>query len=105
VEIASLMKNHARGSDIVCRCGGEEFLLALPGTTMDSAQKRAEELRQKCSEVVIQHEGKDLKVTMSFGVSTYPDHGNETEQIIIKADKSLYKSKRKGRNCVTAWEE
>ncbi len=105
VEIASLMKNHARGSDIVCRYGGEEFLLALPGTALDSAAKRAEEIRQKCAEIVIQHEGKDLKVTMSFGVATYPNHGKEAEEIIIKADKAMYQSKHNGRNCVTIREE
>jgi diguanylate cyclase (GGDEF)-like protein len=105
VEIASLMKKYARGSDIVCRYGGEEFLLVLPGTILDAAVKRAEEIRQKCAEIVIQHEGKDLKVTMSFGVATYPDHGKEAEEIIIKADNAMYQSKHGGRNRVTTWKE
>lgn len=105
VEVASLMKNHARGSDIVCRYGGEEFLLVLPGSALDSAAKRAEEIRQKCAEIIIQHEGKDLKVTISFGVATYPNHGKEAEEIIIKADKALYQSKHSGRNRVTVWSE
>ncbi len=104
VEIANLMKNHARSSDIVCRYGGEEFLLVLPSTTLDAAEKRAEELRQKCAEIIIQHEGKDLKVTMSFGVATYPDHGKESEEIITKADKALYCAKAQGRNCTVMFE-
>jgi diguanylate cyclase (GGDEF)-like protein len=77
----------------------------LPGTPLDSAKKRAEEIRQKCIEVIIEHEGKDLKVTMSFGVASYPSHGEEAEEIIIKADKALYRSKHIGRNCITVWEE
>jgi diguanylate cyclase (GGDEF)-like protein/PAS domain S-box-containing protein len=105
VEIASLMKNYARSSDIICRYGGEEFLLALPGTPMESAEKRAEEIRQKCAEIIIQHEGKNLKVTISFGVATYPDHGKEAEEIIINADKAMYQSKKSGRNRVTVWGE
>ena len=105
VEMAGVMKTCARSSDIVCRYGGEEFLLVLPGSTMDSARKRAEEIRQKCAEVIIQHEGKDLAVTLSFGVATYPDHGQEAEEIIIKADKALYRSKHNGRNQVTIWGE
>jgi diguanylate cyclase (GGDEF)-like protein len=104
VEIASLMKKHARGSDIVCRYGGEEFLLVLPGTTISSAAKRAEEIRQKCTEIIIQHKGKDLKVTMSFGMATYPDHGKESEEIIAKADKALYRAKAQGRNRTVRFE-
>jgi len=104
VEIANLMKNHARGSDIVCRYGGEEFLLVLPGTIISSAAKRAEEIRQKCTEIIIQHEGKDLMVTMSFGVATYPDHGEAAEEIIIKADKALYRAKAQGRNRTVMFE-
>jgi diguanylate cyclase (GGDEF)-like protein/PAS domain S-box-containing protein len=104
MEVASLMKSHARGSDIVCRYGGEEFLLVLPGTPLDAAAKRAEEIRQKCEELIHLHDGKDLTVTMSFGVATYPIHGKEAEEIVIKADKALYQSKRNGRNRVTVWE-
>ncbi len=104
VEIASLMKKNARDSDIVCRYGGEEFLLVFPGTALDSAARRAEEIRQQCAEIIIQHEGKDLKVTVSIGVATYPTHGKEAEEIIIKADKALYRAKAQGRNCTVMFE-
>jgi diguanylate cyclase (GGDEF)-like protein/PAS domain S-box-containing protein len=103
IGIANLMKKNARGSDIVCRYGGEEFLLVLPGTPLDSAAKRAEEIREKCEELTLQHNGKDLTVTVSFGVAAYPTHGKEAEEIIIKADKALYQSKRTGRDRVTVW--
>jgi diguanylate cyclase (GGDEF)-like protein len=104
VNIASLMKKNARGSDIVCRYGGEEFLLVMPNTSLDAAAKRAEEIRQKCAEVIIQHEGKDLRITMSFGVATHPNHGKEAEEIIIKADAALYRAKAQGRNCTVVFE-
>ena len=42
---------------------------------------------------------------MSFGVATYPDHGKEAEEIIVKADNALYQSKHSGRNRVTMWKE
>jgi len=105
IEIADLMNKHARSSDIVCRYGGEEFLLVLPGATTDFAYKRAEELRQMCAKVTVPHEGKELRVTMSFGVATYPDQGKEADTIIIKADQAMYKSKNSGRNLVTTWDE
>jgi diguanylate cyclase (GGDEF)-like protein len=104
VEIASLMRNHARSSDIVCRYGGEEFLLVLPGTASDFAAQRAEEIRQRCAEIIIQHDEKDLKVTISMGVATYPAHGQKADEIIIKADKALYRAKAQGRNCTVLFE-
>jgi diguanylate cyclase (GGDEF)-like protein/PAS domain S-box-containing protein len=102
-EIARLMKQFTRGSDTVCRYGGEEFLLVLPRTTAASAAKRAEELRKMCAETVMRHDGQDVRVSMSFGIAAYPDHGQQAEEIIIKADKALYQSKHTGRNRVTIW--
>lgn len=103
VEIATLMKHFTRSSDLICRYGGEEFVLVFPGACLESALQRAEEIRQRCSELVVNFEGNELAVTMSFGLSIFPDHGNEAEEIIIKADKAMYRSKQKGRNQVTVW--
>lgn len=105
VQVASLLKNHARGSDIACRYGGEEFLLVFPGTSLELARKRAEEIQQNCAALSIQHEGKNIAVMLSFGVAAYPDHGQQWEQIIVKADKALYQSKCNGRNQVTVFRD
>lgn len=101
--IADLIAGHCRTSDTACRYGGEEFLLVLPGTPLNTAADRAEELRKGCSEIRIQHENKDLKITMSLGVASYPEHGKKAEEIVIKADKALYHSKHRGRNRVSIW--
>lgn len=101
VEIANLMKSHARSTDFVCRYGGEEFLIVMPKTPAIAAIKRAEEILQKCTDTIVAHEGKNLQVAMSIGVATYPDHGQEAEELIIKADKALYVSKQNGRNRIT----
>jgi diguanylate cyclase (GGDEF)-like protein/PAS domain S-box-containing protein len=103
VEIARLMNKNARRSDIVCRYGGEEFLLVLPGTNVESAAKRADEIRRKCMQLNLGQDGKDMRVSMSFGVATYPIHGSEADEIIIKADQALYLSKAAGRNRVRVW--
>lgn len=105
VQVASLLKKHARGSDIACRYGGEEFLLVFPGTSLELAHKRAEEIQQNCAALSIQHEGKNIAVMLSFGVAAYPDHGQQWEQIIVKADKALYQSKCNGRNQVTIFRD
>lgn len=103
VEIARLMNKNARRSDIVCRYGGEEFLLVLPGTSVESAAKRADEIRQKCTQLHLHQGGQDMQVSMSFGVATYPIHGSQADEIIIKADQALYLSKAAGRNRVRVW--
>ena len=105
VAIGTLMKANARSSDIICRYGGEEFLMVMPGTSLEAALKRAEDILHKCTNIIVAHEGQTLKVAMSLGVATYPDHGQEAEDVILKADKALYKSKQNGRNQVSAWVE
>jgi len=103
VEIALLLKREARETDIVCRYGGEEFVLVLPGATADATEKRAEEIRQKCAQLIVQHEGEKLSITMSLGAATCPTHGEQGEEIIMKADHALYDAKRMGRNQVRIW--
>jgi diguanylate cyclase (GGDEF)-like protein/PAS domain S-box-containing protein len=103
VLVAALLKNQARGSDIACRYGGEEFLLVMPGSTLEFAHKRAEEIRQKCVALAIEKGGTNLEVTLSFGIAGYPDHGQEADEVIIRADQALYQSKANGRNRVTVW--
>jgi len=103
VQLAKLFSTQARGSDIVCRYGGEEFLLLLPGTEVAFARQRAEEIRRKSETVIGQVEGAAVHVTLSFGIAAYPNHGSDWEQVVSNADKALYQSKRNGRNRVTVW--
>lgn len=104
-ELAQIIKNCARESDLTCRYGGEEFLLALPGVSLEDAKQRAEEIRQACAEAPLDLDIRKLSVYMSFGIATYPQHGNTAHEIIARADQALYISKNNGRNCVTAWDE
>jgi diguanylate cyclase (GGDEF)-like protein len=103
VKIAALFKSQARGSDFVCRYGGEEFLLILPTADADTARQRAEEIRRRCAETTLAYAGQSLRVSLSFGVAAYPTHGQSADEITIKADQALYHSKRTGRNRVTVW--
>lgn len=103
--VAALINNHTRGSDFACRYGGEEFLLLMPDTPLQIAAKRAEELRIMCADALIPYEDKKLRITLSLGVAAYPIHGSTPDEILIKADRALYQSKRDGRNRVTVWDE
>lgn len=102
-QLATLLTTHARGSDIVCRYGGEEFLVLMPGTGEDFARSRAEEIRQKSALLIGQMEERVVHVTLSIGIAVYPAHGENWEEVVRKADNALYQSKHEGRNCVTVW--
>jgi len=96
----SLLKRHARGSDIYCRFGGEEFLLVLPGMAQESAVQRAEELRSALAAAPITFGGTPIAVTASFGVATFPRDGSDSDALIGAADRAMYAAKEGGRNRV-----
>jgi diguanylate cyclase (GGDEF)-like protein/PAS domain S-box-containing protein len=98
-----LLKSHIRGEDISCRYGGEEFLVILPGASMEISLARAESLRQAVKEMHLHHQG--LKPSsLSLGVAVYPDHGDTGLQLIQSADAALYRAKKAGRDRVMAAE-
>ncbi len=100
---AELMKYNSRGSDIYCRYGGEEFLLVLPGMTERTAFERAEQLRQAIAEKPVKFGGIDIAITASFGVSAFPQHGKNGDELTAAADKALYAAKEAGRNQVKGY--
>lgn len=98
--ISSLMKSYTRVTDIIGRYGGEEFILILPNTDRESAAK----VCQKILYGMIEMNPFDFRVTMSFGVSGYPeDVVFEPEELVVLADKAMYISKERGKACVTIY--
>jgi diguanylate cyclase (GGDEF)-like protein len=94
-----------RASDIVCRYGGEEFTVILPDSSPEIARERAEQIRVNMSKITLKHSGQDLgKVTLSLGVSTYPQSGMTRDELIKNADIALYRAKENGRNQVVMYE-
>jgi diguanylate cyclase (GGDEF)-like protein/PAS domain S-box-containing protein len=95
---AELLRTNSRGSDIVCRFGGEEFLLLLFDMSPDIAYQRAEELR---ASLAAQQIGKSaFRVTASFGVASYPVDGKTQDALISAVDAAMYQAKKAGRNRV-----
>lgn len=90
-----------RGEDIVCRYGGEEFLIILVGATLKEAMVRAESLRANLPLLNVSFHGMILpQVTGSWGVATFPDDGDDWESVIYVADAAMYKAKQHGRDRV-----
>jgi diguanylate cyclase (GGDEF)-like protein len=96
----ALLKRHARGSDIYCRYGGEEFLLVLPGMAEEHAAARAELLRGTIEAAPVGFGALTIAVTASFGVATFPRDGQSSDGLIAAADSALYAAKAAGRNRV-----
>ena len=94
-----LLRSQIRGEDIACRYGGEEFLLILPGASLEVALERAESLRQAVKEMH-QHQQGLKPTTLSLGVAVYPTHGDTGLEIIKAADAALYRAKQAGRDRV-----
>lgn len=101
VSLAEIFRENVRNSDIVCRWGGEEILVILMKCGLKDAQKIAEKIRNAInSENLIQIDGTDAKVTMTFGIA-YADHSGG-QDIIKAADHNLYQGKNSGKNCIVA---
>ena len=95
------LQSHTRGEDLVCRYGGEEFILILAGASLREAERRAEEIRSTVQALNVQHNGQPLRaITVSLGVATYPQHGTDIAAVIQAADAALYQAKQAGRNRV-----
>jgi diguanylate cyclase (GGDEF)-like protein len=98
--VGQRMRDALRASDLKCRYGGEEFMVVLPETQLDGAQRVAETIRRELAEIQIPWGGKTLNVTASFGVTTAMPGELDTKTILGRADRALYHAKREGRNCV-----
>ncbi len=100
-EVARTLSEHVRRIDIVARYGGEEFIMALDGMGSNAAKKKIEELMDKIRALEFHTELGTFSITMSFGISSFPDDSRDAEEIINIADGALYHSKNSGRNRVT----
>jgi two-component system, cell cycle response regulator len=100
--IANVLLKTVRNEDVVARFGGEEFAIILRAIAVDSAQVMAERLRKLVESTRIQLDGgKELKVTVSIGLASYPSTPcNALEDLVEAADKALYRAKHAGRNRV-----
>lgn len=100
-QVAQTLKKNVRATDIVCRYGGEEMSIILPNTGKNVAHSTAEKICQRVSANKIRLQGdREVSVTISLGVSTFPYDGKTPSEMIDAADKRLYNAKNSGRNKV-----
>jgi diguanylate cyclase (GGDEF)-like protein/PAS domain S-box-containing protein len=102
--LAEILQADARESDMICRYGGEEFLISLPKMSIVHAMQRAEKWRLKFAETQVRYGEFLIQSTLSAGVAGYPDHGTDDSTLTAHADEALYSSKHEGRNRVTCFD-
>jgi diguanylate cyclase (GGDEF)-like protein len=89
-----------RKQDVIARWGGEEFIVLLPDTDADEAQRLAERLRARVADAPVIADGQQITVTASFGVAARGPETASFEGLIGLADRCLYRAKAEGRNRV-----
>lgn len=94
-EVGNILKNSVRPKDIVARYGGEEFAIILPDTKEDEAILIAEGIREKIEKAYFEGEENQPngKITVSIGVSVYPDKAKDDIELIKSSDDALYRAK------------
>lgn len=99
IKLASLFKENVRGSDIACRYGGEEFIIVLAGSSLETALERAKLIQAETRKLSVNANDKMITgITLSFGIALFPKHGTTVDQLINAADKALYQAKSEGRD-------
>ena len=100
-ELSDVIKSCIRDVDIFCRYGGEEFVVILPQTAQEEASRIGERIREKVEEMVVDaDDDRSLKITVSVGVTSYPENGKSHEDLVSVADQALYRAKGSGKNLV-----
>jgi diguanylate cyclase (GGDEF)-like protein len=97
-----LIRETVRPSDIPARFGGEEFLVILPETGKEDARVVAERLRKRIAMYPFRIDSRkeDIQLTISIGVTAFPEFGQSSEELITLADMALYQAKKEGKNKV-----
>ena len=93
----NFLSTSSREEDIICRYGGEEFIILLPETTGDGALMYAERVRKKLKQDAF---FKEHKITFSGGISTFPYNGRDLKELFKSVDRSLYAAKYAGKDCI-----
>jgi len=100
--LGQALRGAARTEDMVCRWGGEEFLLICPNMALREGAQMAERLRRNIAALRISAEGRQLQLTVSMGLAGWHAELKSQEDLLAEVDRALYAAKAAGRNCVAA---
>jgi diguanylate cyclase (GGDEF)-like protein len=106
-KLGAIFRDSFRESDTVARYGGEEFVVILPEMEIDAAQRKLEFLRERVANTATElgASGEKVQVTISAGLASYPDDGEDAAELFAWADERMFQAKSEGRNRVVAHPE
>jgi len=100
-EVADCFRQAVRSEDVVCRYGGEEFVIIIPEANAEIAAERAEVIRHAVGKLRVHFKGEPLRqISLSIGIAIYPSAARDVADLIRVADQALYEAKRAGRDRV-----
>jgi diguanylate cyclase (GGDEF)-like protein len=103
LQLSRILQEQVRGVDAAARVGGEEFLLWLPGTSLEEGVRVAERIRVRVGTGGWAWQGRSWPLSASFGVAGWPETTRSRENLATQADAALYAAKRGGRDRVVTW--
>jgi len=103
--VARVLKEAVRQVDVAARYGGEEFALILEDSNKEGGLLMAERIRQEVEALRFEHESGPVGLTISLGLASFPEDGEEKSLLIERADQALYRAKEQGRNQVVLWDD
>ncbi len=105
-EFSHLMRNHLRKSDIVCRYGGDEFVVIMPDSSIHDTLERVDRIRVLLKGLPKVHANGKIPdiISLSAGMAFMPEHGNTEGELLRAADKAMYMAKKSGRDQVVLYQ-
>jgi diguanylate cyclase (GGDEF)-like protein len=99
--LGRLLRSNTRAMDASCRLGDNRFAILLSGVGLATAHSRMEGLRRQCATQIVMHDGRELGLTVSMGVASFPHTSNTQESLVTSCEVALHEAQRRGGNHVT----